>query len=496
MHKQAVPYSGQEYDVPFPFGPEWQVKLLKLLLVDDGSLDVVMRHVKVTYFQADETRWIYGTIFNYWSTYGQAPTADALRYYAKKEGGQLASTIPLVVNQVEQADLKDREMMKVELLDWARQNHFHTSFRESLALWNSGKRLEAMDVMQRRVDELMEVQWANRDRMFYAEELARREQLRVQKLDELGETGDTISTGVPDLDEIMGGGISPGELCIWMAYAKGGKSTLLLNHGAVAAQVKKRVLHFVLEGSMQQVADRYDAFFSHETYAKVKLGKLGQDGYKHLFDQLQTIKDRLVIIDLAKKFDNTILDINQELLDLQRVRGWRPDLVIIDYGDLLHGRLGPYQAGWMSERDAFRDMKLLANRGYAVWTASQARRPDTKNYDTNEHLLKVAQVAGAIEKARVCDFIGSINSTVEERQNGWLRLYAEMYRDNQAGQVITLATEPSQMRFVGVQKEAPAGVGHGPGVIPATPPLGYTNGTAKNGHHGPIGYGGVIQNPS
>lgn len=495
MPKTPVPYAGQQHEVPFPFGPDWQVRLLKLLLVDDGSMDIVLRHVKATYFQAPETKWLFTLVWTYWSKYGQVPSFDALRYYAAKDGGELTPTLPLMIQQVEQAPMHDREMMREELLDWARQNHFYSSFKEAMALWNHGKRAEAIDNMRRRQDELLDITWKSRERVFYAEELSRREQLREAKTAEYGETGDSISTGIPDLDAVMNGGLSPGELGIHVAYAKGGKSTLLMNHGAVAAQLNKNVAHFVLEGSVQQVLDRYDAFFAHEAYWKVKLGMMGSATYNALFNKLQTIKQRIVVIGLLEKFDYTILDVNSELLDMRRVHGWRPDLVIIDYGDLLRGRHGPYQAQWNSEVDAFRDMKLLANRGYAIWTASQARRPDTKTYDTAQHLIKVSQVAGAIEKARVCDYIGSLNATNEEKEQGWLRLYAELYRDNAAGKAITLATEPSQLRFVGVVKDPPSeGVGKGPGVAPATPPIGYVQPPASPGQSFPsIPYGGVLQ---
>jgi replicative DNA helicase len=474
MHKTPVPQE-QVPQAPFPFGPEFQLKLLKLLLVDDGTVDVVLHHLKPQFFSTPDMRWTFSEIWTYWAHYGRVPTLDVLRHLAQQKGEQLTPTILLLVDQLQHTGLSDHEWLKEQLVDWARANHFYATFKDAQALWNHGKRQEAMDFMHHRMDQLQEVMWKHKERSFLAKELSQRQQLREKKFQEYGETGDAISTGIPDLDKVMGGGLSPGELGIWIAYAKGGKSTMLLNHAAVAASLYKRVVHFVLEGSTQQVQDRYDAFFARRDYWAVKTGQMDKQAYKDLFHYYQTIvRDHLVVIGLLEKFDYTILDINSELQQLRRSHGWSPDLIIIDYGDLLRGRHGPYKAGWESEVDAFRDMKLLANRGYAVWTASQARRPDTKNYDTNQHLLKTAQVAGAIEKARVTDFIGSLNATQEEKEYGWLRIFAELYRDNQAGKVISVATEPSQMRFVGVQKDPPSDhVHHGPGVQPAPVPMGY-----------------------
>lgn len=475
MHSPKQPVvSSVPPEVPFPFDAEFQLKLLKFVLTEGGPIDLVFHHVKPHYFVTPDMRWCYQESWNYWRAYGKAPTLDVLRHHAQYGGGPLTPTLVLLLDRLQHTPLKEADWLREKLMEWARQNHFFESFKESQTLWQHNKRVEAMDLMQRRMEDMYEIMWRHRERVWYAEEVSRRQQLRERELQDYGETGDAISTGVADLDKVMGGGLSPGEMGIWIAYAKGGKSTMLLNHGAVAAELSKNVVHFVLEGSVRQVEDRYDAYFAATNYWKVKTGQMTGPAYADLFKRLQSIKRRLVLIGLLEKFDYTVVDIHAELQDLRRVHGWNPDMIIVDYGDLVQGRQGPYQAGWMSERDAFRDMKILANRGYAVWTASQARRPDTKNYDTSPHLLKVSQVAGAIEKARVTDFIGSINSTAEEKDQGVIRLYAEMYRDNQAGAVMTLPTEPAQMRFVGVQKESPSdSVGTGPGIIPPTPGLNY-----------------------
>lgn len=457
---------------PFPFGPDLQLKLLKLLMLDDGQQDMILHHVKPQYFATSETRWVFQAIASYWSDFGRVPSFDVLFHAAQSAGPALATLRP-ILDKLRNLAVPELDWLKLQLIEWTRENHFFAAFRESQAIWNSGDRKAAQELMLKKMDEAQEIMWKSRERVFVASELAQREMRRKQEFEEKGSLGDAIPTGIAGLDAVLNGGLSPGELAIWVAYMKGGKSTMLLNHGAVAASMMKNVVHFVLEGSVAQVVDRYDAFFAREAYWQVKLGQMSSAAYGHLFNEYKKVQKRLVLVGLLEKFDYTILDIDLELKELRRTHGWVPDMVIIDYGDLLQGRGGPYASGWQSERDAFRDMKILANRGYALWTASQAQRPDTKNYDTNPHLLKVSQVAGAIEKARVTDFIGSLNSTAEERSEGWLRVYAEMYRDNNAGKVITLPTEPAHMRFVGVQKAAPAGVEVGPGVVPPQGGLGY-----------------------
>jgi hypothetical protein len=107
-------------------------------------------------------------------------------------------------------------------------------------------------------------------------------------------------------------------------------------------------------------------------------------------------------------------------------------MIIVDYGDLLEGRDGKYKSTYESQKSVFRDLKSLANREYAVWTASQAVRPNEK--DENDMTpLKAREIADCYEKVRIADFVGSINQTPGERAEQKMRLWADIYRDAPIG---------------------------------------------------------------
>ena len=467
-------------DVPFPFGIHFQVKLLKLILMDHGIVVEALEQLKPQYFETPELRWVCHQIQQYFNAYGALPNIEVLRQYARQHDEKLTATLPAVLEQLDRTGVEEEAWIKDNFLEWVRQNVFHLSFREATALWNQGRRTEAIDHMRQKLDSVSEVQWKQHSHVWVAESYHQRA-LHREILQDEGRNP-AIPTGVDVLDKtVLEGGLSPGELGIWIAYAKGGKSTMLMNHGATAAQGFKKVAHFVLEGSADLIVNRYDTFFAREAYHKVKFGTLDNAAHQRARHEYDQLKEKIVVIPLLEEWDYTILHIEAELRHLKRTRGWVPDLIIIDYGDLVSGRQRPYQAPWMSERDAFRDMKLLANRGFAVWSASQARRPDTKNFDVSAQCIKTSQIAGGIEKVRVADFIGSINATVEEKTQGLARLWAEMYRDNAAGKEIQVMTDINQMRFVGIDAKQPSVHVHsGPAVVKkAIPKIGYVeeNGT-------------------
>lgn len=223
----------------------------------------------------------------------------------------------------------------------------------------------------------------------------------------------------------------PEGLFITQGHVVTHNTTMLTQHGMAATKQLRRVAHFVFEGSRAQVEDRYESGFTQELYRSIRTDGLTSAKYQEAYQEYQLLKGCLYIRGFVEEWNYTCADVHESLKDLKRLHGWEPDLVIIDYGDLINGRARSYANDRENQKAAYRDMKSLANRGYAVWSASQAQRPD-KGSEDSAHWLYARQIADCYEKVRVADFIGSLNITNEERRANVMRLLAELYRDNAA----------------------------------------------------------------
>lgn len=239
----------------------------------------------------------------------------------------------------------------------------------------------------------------------------------------------------------------PGHLFITSGYVVTHNSTMLTTLGVNATRIcSRRVLHCVFEGSRKQVELRYDTAFVRENYGKVKRGDISHDGFMSMQREYDFLKHKLVVRGFTDSWDYTVMHVQDELRELKQRHGFVPELIIIDYGDLLGGRDKHYHNETAKQQAAYRDLKSLSNRGYAVWTASQAQRPK-EGAEDSAHLLKSRDIADAYAKVRVADFIGSLNQTRDERKQGSIRLYAELYRDNAAEQILVARSDFSQMRI-------------------------------------------------
>jgi hypothetical protein len=195
---------------------------------------------------------------------------------------------------------------------------------------------------------------------------------------------------------------------------------------------------------LNQTATRYDTAFSDELYSRVKTGDIDNKKYELLLSEYRMMQTKLVVRAYTDRWDYSVLDVHEEIRSLKREYNWEPQLIIVDYGDLLRGREKHYANETEKQRAAYRDLKSLANRGYGVWSASQAKRP--KEGDENKpRWLRSHDVADCYDKIRVSDFGGSINHTLDERNQKIARLLAEYYRDNEAEQTTVVRADFSKM---------------------------------------------------
>jgi replicative DNA helicase len=436
MSQGSLPDQGR-----LPFGVDFQKSLLRLLIEDDSFAQAIAPHLQPQYFANEIVGWAFGMMQRYHAQYGGMPSIRVLLQETTKVDERIRPAYQIFIEQIGQSSLSDEQYMRDQTLDFVKRNIFVRTYQETRQLYNAGSVEKAYDLMMERMQQITTTTWEPKDESWFFENFAARQTARLRAEPD----DDAITTGLKWLDHILNGGLHIGELGIWIAYAKGGKSTMLVNHGIAATTLqRKRVAHFVFEGARKQVEDRYDAGLMEELYQYVRRGEITGEKYSREWERYQLYKGLLWIRGFTQRWDYSVVDVHAELRRLKQQFGWVPDLVIIDYGDLLRGREKHYANETEKQKAAFQDLKSLSNRGYAVWTASQARRPD-KGSENRAHWIYSREIADCYAKIRIGDFLGSINSTIEERSEHLARLLAELYRDNDANQSLLVRADFSRM---------------------------------------------------
>lgn len=429
----------------FPFDVQFQRAIARLAMLDEGFASRALKIVEPSYFTTRPLGWMWTTMQAYWQKYmvrmTEVPLRDSLRYVEPENVTSYANEIDVVCSI---PHVPEHAYIREALADFCRRSIFAQAHKQAQDLYNAGKPVEAYDETQRALDRIREITFDDENRSFFFEEFEDRHKLRIVK----NATGfqRVFTTGLGPLDDACDGGAVEGEVWLVQGYAKAGKSTWLIDKGFRCVRVHREpVLHIQLEGKREQTEARYDTRFSGEFYTEVRKGSIAPALYRDMLDEYRRLRGLLVIRALTD-WDATALDIESELKTLH-ARGFKPKMLVCDYVDLMRSRNKHVDSETQHQLDATRDLKRLTmNYGLMTHTVSQTQRPK-EDADEYEHVIRAAKIADAYAKIRVVDFVGSLNSTRKEREQGISRFYAEVHRDNPMGLYLKLQNDIARMKI-------------------------------------------------
>jgi len=418
--------------------------MVSLMLKDINFAEKCSRYVESSLLYSDGLQWIFETIKSQVNTEGTVPTdielEDKLKYVDPSRRKLVASFI----EQIQEIEIKSTEFIKKKLTDYARRIKYNEIFRDAQVEYNAGNTGKAYDITNIGMSELYSITF-NDDEIVDGGDL---EKVRMTYIKQSILSGTRfVPTMIEELDQILGGGLEKGRLGVLLAEPKKGKSVGLVHMGCAAVLMRLfKVAHFVLEGTTEETVMRYESRLSGVPYKKIYHDELLPEEEERIQNIDRLTKGRLEIIPMNKHWEYSTADIEGKIIELKR-RGFEPDLVIIDYADLLKGR-GSFRAGEKrhEQTEVYRDCKKIAMvNKCALWTASQAVRPS--DAPEKEYLLRAKDISESYEKVRIADFVATLNSTVREMNLGILRFHADIYRNSDCNKTIRLITNFSKMIF-------------------------------------------------
>lgn len=162
-----------------------------------------------------------------------------------------------------------------------------------------------------------------------------------------------------------------------------------------------------------------------------------QSYIRRMMQQMKKSYNRRFLIHEMPPDECSVNHIYALLDSLKRIQGWKPDVVIIDYMDLMVSRNPAYN------KDDYTRQKHVANevRGFAknenvlVFTATQTNRGGSNG----EELVDLTKAAESFGKQFSLDYIVSLNQTRSERQMAppQIRFFVAKNRNGPKHQTIT-----------------------------------------------------------
>ena len=276
-----------------------------------------------------------------------------------------------------------------------------------------------------------------------------------------------LPTGIPTLDSF---GLGPivGGLHLFIGLPKRGKTWWLINLGKRALMAGHKVCHITLEMPEYQIAGRYyQALFAlAKRDTDIKRTKMVLDSSGHLegFDE-EFIKRPFAFNDpdvfrklsakvnkFSHKLDNIVVkqfpsgklsvkELEAYLASLEEREGFRPDLTIVDYADLMNINSPKFYRQELGR--IYVDLRGVASeRQTAVATASQSSRQGMGDDGVSE-----ATVAEDFSKIATADCVIAFDQTREEKAEGLARLKVTNARSDADNQTILITQNYATGQF-------------------------------------------------
>jgi hypothetical protein len=402
-----------------PFSPEVQAHIFRLLLEDTHLAEAVAQAVGTEFFSVDPLRWAWWQALVHKQQFNRFPSMLVVRDLAARLPATHAAMYLSYFEWIRTQPRVDHEWLRAQTIEFVGRIVFRKAIVDSRDLFNADKYAEAYDLMKQRMVVIEQATYSRIDRGWYADEFIERTARRMD-----AGTQEMIGTGFPKIDKILGGGARPGFCGLWLARAKKGKTTTLINILAAAARVyAKRCVYFTLEGGREIIEERLDAIFTGELLSMVRAGNIDAKKYTNAVAELKHLKG-LIVIESIGGFNVTILDVERRLRELEQAYGFVPDLAVLDYVDILNPIKDMGSVAYNQIAACQQWKTLMEQKRIVGWSASQGTRPDD-DADVTPTILTSANIADAYGKVRIVDLWGSVNQTKQEREQHVARMYIE-----------------------------------------------------------------------
>jgi replicative DNA helicase len=398
--------------------------------------------IKPDMFGRLEARYVMAELLNMIEKYNVVPTRPVLREHIESKlsvDDPFEQVLQLVDRK---SDYREVPIIKDLLLSWARKKAFGQIYTtEAMDAYKEGN----YDHIEKLVNEANKITDVGNTKFSF-----------LDSIDILFEP-DTIAhrtTGFSRLDKVLNnGGPSPKEVICWLAPTNVGKSILLCNNAMSSLRGPgpvgngQDVLLVTFELDVAKTAMRCLA-----STVGIPLDKLAshQDLVKRTINSIkQTYKKKFYIYELPPD-ECSVNHIYAIIANLKRTEGWKPDVVVLDYMDLMISRHKEYNKDeYTRQKHVATEIRGLAkNEEVLVFTATQTNRGGMDG-DRPIDLNKSAESFG---KQFALDYVISLNQSMDERSQNpaQLRFFVAKNRNGPKHVTITCEIDYSTM----VVKEA------------------------------------------
>ena len=404
------------------YGTSFQIKVISSLLTHKEFLVNINDMLVEDYFDNQAHKWIIKEILKYYDKYHTTPSMEILAVELQKCGNEvLQISIKEQLKEAYNTSNDDLEYVQEEFSAFCKNQQLKGALLQSVDLLKGGDYESIRSLINNAIK-------AGQDKNI-GHEYAKDIESRYRE-----DSRTTIKTPWDKINELLQGGLGNGDFGLIFGNPGGGKSWSLVALGGHATKLGYNVIHYTLELGEQYVGRRYDAYFS----------KIGVDKIQKHKDKIENlmgdIKGNLII----KEFPTGKATMSTIEAHIQKVKdmGIEPDLIIIDYVDLLSSkrktvdRKGEIDDIYTSTKGLARELDI------PVWSVSQVNRAGAK-----DNIVEGDKAAGSYDKIMITDVCISLSRQRKDKVEGTGRFHIMKNRYGMDGLTFGVKADTSTGHF-------------------------------------------------
>jgi replicative DNA helicase len=404
------------------YGTQFQIKVLSSLLTHKEFLINIHDVLSDEYFDNSSHKWIINEILKYYAKYHTTPSMDILKVEVKKiENEVLQLAIKEQLREAYTVSEEDLAYVEQEFSNFCKNQQLKKALLTSVDLLKAGD----YDSIRSLVDNALRSGQDKNVGLEYNKDIESRYR---------EEHRPAIPTPWDLFNKLFQGGIGPGDFGLIFGNPGGGKSWTLIAMGAHAVQLGYNVIHYTLELGEDYVGLRYDACFTGVPVNQIK------DFKDRVENTITDLPGNLII----KEYSPGKASISTLEAHIKKCieQDFKPDLVIIDYVDLLRSKRTA------SERKEEIDDIYLSTKGLArelkipIWSVSQVNRSGAK-----DDIIEGDKAAGSYDKIMITDISISLSRKKEDKVAGTGRFHIMKNRYGGDGMTFGAKVDTATGRF-------------------------------------------------
>lgn len=394
-------------EIVHPFGKYEEEAIISLSLDHPHFFMSVIDFIKPNLFRSIESQWVIAEILNAVEEFKTVPTREILydRISIKiTEDDPYDKVLGLIKRK---SNPREIPLVKDTLLKWARDRQYGLLYSdEAIEAYRTGDYayLQELLTQANRISDVSE------NGFWFFENL----ELLFQP-----DIIDHRTTGFTKLDQVLNnGGPSKKEVVCWLAGTNVGKSIVLCNNAISSLRgydkngdIGQDVLLITFELDSVKTAMRclgaatgvpLNAIVERHDYVR-RTVKTMERTYKKKFVIYEWPPDECSVSHIYSLLDT-----------LKRTKGWKPDVIIIDYMDLMVSRVNEYnKKDYDRQKHVANEIRGLAkNENVLVFTATQTNRSGS----SGEEYADLTTAAESFAKQFALDYVVSLNQNDSDRK--------------------------------------------------------------------------------